>query len=258
MMMTPVYEKGKLYDIPIIDLRPDPNQPRKSMDPQALEDLAASIGKNGVIQPILFRVSAESPYLIIVAGERRFQASQNVGLFTIPGICVEGNYAEISLIENLLRQELTAVEEAEALDRLMKEEGYNQEQLGVIVGKARTTVSEILSLNKLPQEIRDKCRGDHQIFRSTLIEIARKKQERGMVTAYNTYLDKLNKVKEGHKRKDPNDPVAVVEWIGKTRMKIRSIDSSAWTDEARENLRVSLDDLKGEIDNFSTPASAPA
>jgi len=72
-MVTAKYEKGKLYDISIIDLKPDPNQPRKSMDPVALEELTASIKTHGVIQPILFRTAADSPYLIIVAGERRYK-----------------------------------------------------------------------------------------------------------------------------------------------------------------------------------------
>jgi ParB family chromosome partitioning protein len=74
-------------------------------------------------------------------------------------------------VENLLRQDLTAVEEAEALDRLMTEQNYTQEQLGAIIGKARTTVGDILTLNKLPQAIRDECRGNTAVTRKTLITI---------------------------------------------------------------------------------------
>jgi ParB family chromosome partitioning protein len=249
MMVAPVYEKGKLYDIPIIDLRPDPNQPRKSIDPQALEDLAESIRKNGIIQPILFRINPESQFLIIVAGERRFQAAQNVGLFTIPGICVEGNTAEIALIENVMRQELTPVEEAEALDRLMQEEGYTQEQLGSIVGKARSTVADILSLNRLPLEVRDVCRGDHAMSRSDLIVIARKKQERSMTTAFNAYIAKRDKVTRGQ-QKNPNNPVAAAEVFARAARKIRSLDSSTWTDEGRGQIRVALEELRTEIDGI--------
>ena len=142
--MTQTYKKGKLYDLPIIDLKTDPNQHRKSMDSQALEELVASIKTHGIIQPILFRVAADSPNLIIVAGERRFKAAQLTGLTTIPGICVEGNPSEIALVENLLRQDLTAVEEAEGLQSLMSEQKYTQEQLSGVIGKARTTLSEIL------------------------------------------------------------------------------------------------------------------
>jgi ParB family chromosome partitioning protein len=93
-------------------------------------------------------------------------------------------HAEIALVENLLRQDLTAVEEAEGLQALMVEQKYTQEQLGGIIGKAQNTLSEILSLNKLPQEIRDECRGDRTIAKNTLIEIAKSKQRRGMLTLY--------------------------------------------------------------------------
>jgi len=79
-MATVTYKKGKLYDLPIIDLKQDPNQPRKSMDPQALEELVASIKTHGIIQPILFRVAADSSPLFIVAGERRYKAAQLAGL----------------------------------------------------------------------------------------------------------------------------------------------------------------------------------
>ncbi len=98
------------------------------------------------------------------------------GLIIVRIFC-QTNYAEISLIENLQRQDLTCVEEAEALERLMKEQSLTQEQLGGIVGKARTTVRDILTLNHLPQAIRDECRGDRIITRQTLIEIARKNME---------------------------------------------------------------------------------
>ena len=243
------YEKGKLYDLPIGDLNPDPNQPRKSLDPQALEELTASIKEHGVLQPILFRVDAESANLFVVAGERRFEAAKIVGLTTIPAILVEGNTAEIALVENLLRQDLTAVEEAEALQRLKDEQKYTDEQLGAIIGKARTTLNEALSLNKLPQEIRDECRGDRTITKSTLITIARKKQSRAMTTAYNAYKAKQLKGKTTRTKKDPNDPQTLVDMLDKAMTKLQSIDTSAWTDEARANFQTSLANLKIAITN---------
>ncbi|MDO8723593.1 MAG: hypothetical protein Q7J31_15405 [Syntrophales bacterium] len=86
-------------------------------------------------------------------------------------------------------------------------------QLAGIIGKARTTVGDILTLNKLPQAIRDECRGDRQITRSTLIEIARKKQERSMTTAYNAYKVKQQKGKATRQKKDPNEPQAVFDMM---------------------------------------------
>ncbi|GLI36463.1 ParB/RepB/Spo0J family partition protein [Desulforhabdus amnigena] len=112
--VAPTYQKGRLYTLDLSQLQPDPNQPRKSLDPAALEELAASIAQHGVLEPILFRLD-ENGGLIIVAGERRVQAARQANLTTIPGILVDGNHAEIALVENLLRQDLTAIEEAEAL-----------------------------------------------------------------------------------------------------------------------------------------------
>jgi len=117
------YERGKLYEVPVIDFKNDPNQPRKYMDPQGLEELAASIRTHGILEPVLFR-SGDQGWVIIVAGERRLAAAKMAGLHVIPGICVEGNHAEIALVENLLRQDLTTVEEAEALQRLKDDQQY--------------------------------------------------------------------------------------------------------------------------------------
>ena len=244
------YKKGKLYDINLNDLLADPDQPRKVIDAQALEDMTASVGKLGVIQPIIFRIAADGN-LVVVAGERRVAAARNAGLSTIPAIYIaDGNYTEIALVENLLRQDLTSVEEAEALQRLMTEQKYTQEQLGVIVGKARTTVGDILTLNKLPLAIRDECRGDRQITRATLIEIARKKQERGMTTAYNVYKAKQQKGKTTRQKKDPNEPQALFDMMDKTMTKIRSVNMSAWTDDDKTNFQAALTSLKTGIDNY--------
>jgi ParB family chromosome partitioning protein len=250
--MAQTYVKGNLYQISIIDFKPDPNQPRKVIDPDALAELAASIQKHGILQPLLFRVG-EQGFVYIVAGERRYLAAQQIGLLVLPAICVEGNYAEIALVENLQRQDLTSVEEAEALQRLMNEQSYTQEQLGEIVGKARTTVSEILTINRLPQTIRDECRGDRQITRQTLIAVSRKKQERGMITAYNAYRVKQQKVKGSRQKRDPNDHAASLEIAQKVGMKIGNLDTAAWTDDERESFRVTLVDLKNKIDGFLNP-----
>jgi len=258
-MATAAYKKGKLYDLPIGDLNPDPNQPRKSMDPQALEELTASVKRVGIIQPLLFRVDAESANLILVAGERRFKAAQLAGLTTVPGICVEGNPSEIALVENLLRQDLTSVEEAEALQRLMEEQKYNQEQLAGIIGKARQTINEILLVNRLPQEIRDECRGDRKISRTSLIEIARKKQVRGMQTAYEKYKDKVKKAAEGRTKqvKEPETAADVMTWLSKAVNKLNGLDASAWTEDEKNTFNQTLLNLQETIQALLNP-SAPS
>lgn len=304
---TGAYEKGQLYQLELAQLQADPNQPRKSMDPQALEELTASVKTYGIIQPLLFRVgiqgeigghdpyssesgivspnfpdvpeativslnsgpeatapeigghdaivspnfpdapAATEPSLFIVAGERRFEAAKAAGLTTVPAILVEGNTSEIALVENLLRQDLTSVEEAEALQRLKDEHTYTDEQLSGVIGKARTTISDIMLINRLPLAIRDECRGDQKIGKSVLIEIARKKQERAMTTAYNAYKAKQQKAVAARQKKDPNDPQVLFDLMDKTMTKLRSIDTTAWADEARANFQTALVNLKEEI-----------
>jgi ParB family chromosome partitioning protein len=111
--------------------------------------------------------------------------------------------------------DLTAVEEAEALLRLKDEQKYTDEQLAVVIGKARTTLTEMLSLNRLPPAIRNDCRGDRKITKSVLIEIARKKQARGMQTAYDHYREKMKKAAEGRTKREKARETApdVMQWL---------------------------------------------
>ena len=257
---TGAYEKGQLYQLELTQLQADPNQPRKYLDPTALEDLTASITQLGILTPILFRVATDPATtqnselktqnsLFIVAGERRFEAAKMAGLTTIPAIFVEGNTAEIALVENLLRQDLTPVEEAEALNRLITEQNYTQGQLGAIIGKARTTVGDILTLNKLPQEIRDECRGNTAVTRKTLIAIARKKQARSMVTAWTKIKEKMAKESAGAQRQARTAPTpdAHREWIDKANAKLATIDPATWTPEEITAFDASLTELKKTI-----------
>lgn len=194
------YVKGMLYQVKLADLKTDPSQPRKYFDETALKELTDSIENRGVLQPILFR-QEKNKDLFLVSGERRLKAAKKLGHETIPGILIEDNPSEIALVENLLRQDLTAVELAEALDRTKEERGYTQEQLGLIIGKAESTVSEILSLMRLPVEIRDECRSDPSVSRQTLLNVSKKKTEKGMRSEYDKYKNKLKKDSEKKTRK---------------------------------------------------------
>jgi ParB family chromosome partitioning protein len=111
------------------------------------------------------------------------------------------------------------------------QESYTQEQLGAIVGRARTTVSDILGINRLPQKIRDECRGDHQISRNLLIEFSRRKQERGMLASYDAYRASLDKGKTTRHAKDPNDPTVVLPLVEKLTAKLDALDTAAWSEE---------------------------
>ena len=253
--MAETYEKGKLYDLPIIDLKPDPNQPRKSMDLQALEDLAASVRLKGIIQPILFRVEVDNPYLLIVAGERRHKAAQMADLLIIPGICTEGNPSEIALVENLQRQDITCIEEAEALKRLMDEEKYTQDQLAVVIGKPRATINDSISLTKLPQDIRDECRGDRTVSKKKLVEIARKKQQRAMSTAYAKYKEELQKELAGvtKTREKLSASAAHCQTLYKGREKLDKTDITDWSDADLLAANEAINSLKESLENFTAP-----
>ena len=175
-----------IFEIPVSALQPDPNQPRKTLRDTVnfpeLGELAASIKEHGVLEPVLFRaVSPEepdqAPTLYIVAGARRWLAAQMAGLETIPARYIDGNEIELGLSENLIRQDLTAVEEAEAMQHWIDQKGMKQVDLAKKIGKSTAAVSESLALMNLPQEIRDDCRGDRTVAKSLLLRLAKMKNK---------------------------------------------------------------------------------
>lgn len=256
-----VYERGKLYNLSLNDLLADPDQPRKVIDAHALEELTASIRKHGILEPILFRQN-EDGNLVIVAGERRIIAARKAGMSSVPAVYVNGNSSEISLIENLLRQDLTVVEEAEALQRLLEQQKYTHEQLSSVIGKARTTISDILLINRLPQELRNDCRGNRLISKKALIDIARRKQERAMITAYNAYKDKMQTVARRRRRggevtKGGNFE-ALYGMVNKTVSSLNNCDAQQWKKDDHENFRVKLTILRDWIDSFLAHPSSPS
>jgi ParB family transcriptional regulator, chromosome partitioning protein len=164
----------RIVDVPLRTCRPNPDQPRKVFNPSALEELAASIAEHGLLQPITVKRDPKNKQgFIIVAGERRFRAFEILKRETIPAIVTSGNADEIALIENLQRESLTPIEEAEALLRLKQKYNYTQEELAQSIGKARTTVTNLLNLNNLPKRIRQECSMSNIANRSFLMELAR-------------------------------------------------------------------------------------
>jgi ParB family transcriptional regulator, chromosome partitioning protein len=136
-------------------IRPNPLQPRQHFDEAAIDELAASIAERGVLQPILVR-EIEGGYELI-AGERRWRAAQKARLHEIPALVREANEessAEIALIENIQREDLNAIEEAEAYRQLIGRYGHSQEVVGKLVGKSRSHVANLLRLLDLPQAVR--------------------------------------------------------------------------------------------------------
>lgn len=133
---------------------PNPHQPRRNFDEEALAELAVSIRTHGVVQPVIVRREADGYTLI--AGERRLRASKLAGLTTVPAIVRDYNEeaaAEVALVENLQREDLNPVEEGRAYRRLMETYGYTQEKLAGIVGKSRPYVANLLRILALPEEV---------------------------------------------------------------------------------------------------------
>ena len=159
----------------MIDLRriqPNPHQPRKDFGD--LSELVASIKEKGILEPILVR-HHDGDYQII-AGERRFQAAKIAGLHRVPCIEVDVDargMLEISLIENLQRRDLTPFEEASAIQRLCDQFRYTHEEIAKKLGKSRTVITEVLSLNRMPEEIQDRCRRADIVSKSMLLQIVR-------------------------------------------------------------------------------------
>lgn len=148
---------GGVMMIKLADIEPNPLQARKEFDQEALRELSESITLHGIVQPIAVRPVAGGFYEII-AGERRWRAARMAGLIEVP--CVikdvdEKTAAEISLIENLQRENLNPIEEAEGYRSLMQTYGLTQEQAAERVGKSRAAVANILRILKLPQKVRD-------------------------------------------------------------------------------------------------------
>ena len=145
-----------VQDAAIGDLEPNPAQPRHMFDAVQLDELAASIRESGIVQPILVR--RRGSRFQIVAGERRWRAAQRAGLGRVP-VTVrdvpDERLLEVALIENIQREELTPIEEAQAYQRLLDASGETQEQIARRVGKDRSTVANGLRLLRLPREVQD-------------------------------------------------------------------------------------------------------
>ncbi len=148
-------ERGNYFSCPIEEIRPSKSQPRKTFSNEKLEELAASIREKGIIQPLVVRRKVD--HYELIAGERRWRAAQRAGLREVPVVIQDvsdDTAVELALIENIQREDLNAVEEAEAYQALLEKFALSQEELARRVGKERSTVANALRLLRLPAEIK--------------------------------------------------------------------------------------------------------
>ena len=146
---------SSIHEVPVSQIKANPNQPRREFDQTALQELADSIAEIGIIQPITLRKMEDDTYQII-AGERRFRASQLAGLTSVPAYirtADDENVMEMALIENIQREDLNSLEIALAYQHLIEQYGLTQERLSERVGKKRATIANYLRLLKLPAQI---------------------------------------------------------------------------------------------------------
>ena len=168
--------------IPVEQIRPNPEQPRKSIGD--LRELTDSIREKGVLEPLLVRFVPREDCYYIISGERRYHASRAAGLNEVP--CIEkmaddAETLEIGLIENIQRKDLTPFEEADGLHRLATQFEYTHEDVARKIGRARSSVTETLSLRNIPEALRKRCIEHGVNSKSLLLQIARQPTEKKMV-----------------------------------------------------------------------------
>jgi len=173
--------QGNIPQLKLEQIRPNPFQPREEFDIQGLEELTQSIREKGIIQPILVRRRGD--YYELIAGERRFRAAQMLKLEEIPAIIKDvedEDSLEISLIENIQRQDLNPIEEARAYKYLIDKFNLTQERVSEVLGKARVSVTNTLRLLNLPQEVQEEMRKGRISFAHgrALLEVTDANQQR--------------------------------------------------------------------------------
>jgi ParB family chromosome partitioning protein len=237
--------------VPIDQIDPNPNQPRQVMGD--LSELMASIAEKGIVEPIIAR--QRGTRFQIVAGERRYQAAIQVGLREIPIVIREvddNEIIEIALVENLQRKDLTAFEEAEALHSLANRCSYTHEDMARRLGKSRTSITESLSLNNMPEEVKNLCRLADIHSKSLLLQIVRQGDHQKMVAL----VEKLSRdgtVTREAVRKETAKPKAgrpkayVFSYKAPTKafkLQLRFTKSRVDRDEVISALEAILDDLR--------------
>ncbi len=203
------------FEVPVGAVQADPGQPRRAFDEEGLRQLAATMDERGQLQPILLRRNLEERNRwVIVAGERRWRAAGILGWKTMLAIEHDGDPEVASLLENLQRVDLTVVEEARGVRRLMESKGWTQSQAAEAVGRSKGEMSAVLRVLHLPQELLDQVlTSEPPVPRNTLIELARIKEpaeQRRLVAAMRDggmTIRELRQAKAAAERPDSPAPV---------------------------------------------------
>lgn len=233
--------------IPIDKLAPNPLQPRVEIGD--LTELVLSIKEKGVLEPLLVRPSDVGGRFMIISGERRYRASLEAGLIELP--CIEMDVddravAEISLIENLQRKDLTAFEEADGLLALAKRFGYTHEEIARKLGKARTSVTETISIASIPADLREVCRRADITSKSMLLQVVRQPTDEEMrefvskIGAAGLTRDQARDLRQGKPTKVSSYSYQHEDPKGEWSLTIRFRRPDATSGELRKALKATL------------------
>lgn len=234
----------RIIEIDMVKLRPNPEQPRQNFDEETLQSLANSIVQHGLLQPIAVARDAEREEgYIIVAGERRYRAHQLLERDTIPAVITSGKLDEISLIENVQRENLNPLEEAEALKKMIERHGYTQAELGKVIGKKQNSVSELLKLTSLPQTIKDEYVKSGAISKSALIELSRVESKKEQLQVWNEVKQggltvraaRSKKTSKGRPRVSKAEPSSVASLLKSGRRFVEELHKTQLPDLGADN-----------------------
>ena len=252
--------------IPIEKIQPNPDQPRKTLGD--LRELTDSVREKGVLEPLLVRYMPREDIYYIISGERRFHASQAAGLTELP--CIEkiaddAETLEIALIENLQRKDLTPFEEADGLQRLAEVFDYTHDDIAQKIGRARSSVTETLSLRAIPESLRRRCVERGVVSKSLLLQVARQPNERKMSEAVARILaggltrDEARRERRDEKSAGPRPQPYLFNFEPEDRsfkLRIQFLRSHVARQELIQALRAVVTELERESERAATNDAA--
>lgn len=243
-------ERVVVKPIPLAQISPNPDQPRKTFSDEALKDLSESIKEKGVLVPIILRTVQNKPYLYeIVAGERRYRAAKMAGLAEIPALVktlTNQNAMEMALIENVQRENLNPIEEAEGYENLMQKCGYELEDVSKFIGKSASYIRNLMRINDLPDSVKELVRnGELSASHARTIAVAENPEE----LAKEIINNKLS-VSEAQKRVNKTSRSKTSRSFTKNTLDAKYVEKVENSLSKHLDAKVKLQEKKGGAGNF--------
>jgi ParB family chromosome partitioning protein len=253
---VPSSDVKRMFRVELSKITPNPDQPRKTFNEDSLRELANNIQEYGQIQPIVLKLGNNEDTYILAAGERRYRAHQLLGKTHIYAVLTDGSVDEIALIENIQREDLPPLELAESLARLMEKRSWNQPKLAETIGKKRTTVNELLRLNQLPKEIKERCRtfDTDTISKSLLLQIARLDDPQQQLDAWERAMEgvitTVQHARDHRQTRSPSEPSSLTAPVLKSAKAFVKRLGAVVPQDLNEDDRYQLVELKKQINDL--------